>query len=627
VAVISMFSCLSLVLFDSVELYLSRREHLAQAGREVANLAASLAQYSHGVFLTADTALIGLRDAVSHYGTGSANLPVLQGLMYQNLANLASLHGMFLFDTQGGWLVNTVPGTPPELNYADRDYFRFHQTHAADVRRVGLPIRSKADNSWILTVTRRVYAADGRFAGVVDATISTDLFQRFFANFDLGPHGSISLLDESGHILIRQPYLAANVGRDIGNSAGWQEAQIRGEGESFGFASALDGLPRMGAYHHVGGTALRILVSRSEADILAPWWQEARINIACLLLVVATALLLSHRIEVELRDRARAEHLYRLLADNSDDAIVCGSLSGYCRYASPSLCAITGQSLDALRGTGWLQRVPETDAAEIAAALHRLRCGENLASARYRYRHPDGAVVWVELRARITASHADTAPTDMREFVANIRDITRQKQAEEQLEDANAELSAMSVTDALTGIANRRHFDQMLRKEWNRAMRTASPVSLLMVDTDNFKAYNDFYGHPTGDQCLRHVAQALSSSVLRAGDLVTRYGGEEFAIILPDTIAEMGQQVGERMLAALERLAMPHQGAAGGVVSVSIGIASVIPEIGGNPLDLVAQADAALYAAKHAGRATIRVAPPGVPTTTIVPRAGQRNAA
>ena len=578
----------------------------------MANLAASLAQYSQGVFLTADTALIGLRNTVSHYGVEDKNLPVLQGLMYQNLANLPTLHGMFLFDAQGGWLVNTVPGTKADLNYADRDYFQFHQSHATDVARIGLPIRSKADNSWIITVTRRVYAADGRFGGVVDATISTDLFQNFFAKFDIGPHGSISLLNETGQFLVRQPYVASNVGRSIGNSNGWQIGQTLEDGQSFGFNSILDGLPRVGAYHRVSGTKLRVMVSRSEADILAPWWQEARINIACLLVVVIAALVLSHRIEVELRDRARAERLYRLLADNSDDAIVCGSMSGYCRYASPSLCAITGRSLPDLRGTGWLADVAAEDEPEIFAAFAQLRAGANLASARFRYRRPECDEVWVEMRARLTQSPQGAASSAMREFVANIRDITRQKHAEAELEEANAELSAMSVTDALTGIANRRHFDQMMRKEWNRAMRTASPVSLLMVDTDHFKAYNDLYGHPMGDQCLRHVAQILSSSVMRAGDLVTRYGGEEFAIILPDTIAEMGQQVGERVLDALHHHAMPHQAAERGFVTVSIGVASMIPDIGSNPADLIAQADAALYQAKHAGRASIVVAPPNI---------------
>jgi diguanylate cyclase (GGDEF)-like protein/PAS domain S-box-containing protein len=325
---------------------------------------------------------------------------------------------------------------------------------------------------------------------------------------------------------------------------------------------------------------------------------------------------------VELRDRARAEQLYRLLADNSEDAIVCGDVFGRCRYTSPSLSIITTHSAEALRGWGWVDLVVEADRPKVITALTDLQSGASQASARYRYARADGAVTWVEMRARLTQL---VPGISQREFVANIRDITRQKQAEEELEEANAELSALSMTDALTGVANRRQFDQMLRKEWNRAMRTASPLSLLMIDADHFKAYNDLYGHPMGDQCLRQVAQAVARSVLRAGDVVARYGGEEFAVILPDTIAEMAAQVGDRVIAALALDAVPHQGNARGIVTVSIGVASMIPELGSTSAELMSQADAALYQAKHAGRATIVIAPPSV--TPPLPIPGQRNAA
>ncbi len=617
VAVIALFCCLSLVLFDAAELRLSRQERLAQAGREVANLADSLAQYSQGVFQTADTALIGLRSEVRHH---DGNIAIVQSLMFQHLHNLPTLHGLFLFGPDGRWIVNTVPGTPPDLNYANRDYFRYHRTHPGDVRLIGNPIQSLSDHSWVMTITRRINDADGNFGGVLTATVSTELFQHFFAGFDIGPNGSITMVDESGTILVREPFDIANVGRNVGNNQGFRESLSRQDSESFAFTSALDGSQRLGAYHRIKDTNLRILVSRTEADILAPWWQEARVNLACLIMVVLVALLLSRRIGVELRDRAHAERLYRLLADNSEDAIVCGSLTGQCRYVSPSLSVITFWPAEALRGDGWRLNVADADRAIVEAALSDLQNGVSQVSARYRYLRPDGSLVWVEMRARLASTQLHSwAIGSSVEFVANIRDIARQKQAEEDLEEANAELSAISVTDALTGIANRRQFDQILRKEWNRAMRTASPVALLMIDTDHFKAYNDLYGHPMGDQCLRLVAQAISRSALRAGDLATRYGGEEFAVILPDTIAEMAAQVADRVIEALLVEAVPHRGALRGIVTVSIGVASMIPDLGSNPAELVEQADIALYRAKHSGRAQVVVAAPTVQTHPSLP--------
>ena len=606
VAAISLLCCVSLVVFDGAELMLSRQERLAQAGREVANLSASLAQYCQEAIETADTALIGLRDEASHYGMDESHLPVLQGLMFQQLANLPTLHGLFLYDAQGRWLINTVPGTPRDLNYADRDYFQFHKQHAADLAFVGPPIRSKSDHSWIITVTRRLFGADGRFAGVVDATISAELFQTLFERFDIGPRGAITLTDSAGLIFVRAPYSERNVGRNIAGTEAFRISTAMPDGETFNFVSVVDGDRRIGAAQRVGGTQLRVLVARAEADILAPWWQEARINLLCLAIVIAVATLLSRRVSVELRDRARAEGMYRLLADNSEDAIVCGRMDGLARYISPSLAAIAGWPDDKLAGVGWTQIVPLEDRAAIHAALAGLADGDEHAAARFRYQRRDGALVWVEMRARRTQA----AENGEAEFVANLRDISLQKQAEAALEEANAELSALSITDALTGIANRRHFDQMLKREWNRAMRTASPVALLMIDTDHFKSYNDLCGHPMGDQCLREVAQTISASVLRAGDLVTRYGGEEFAVILPDTIAERAGQVAERVIASLRARAIPHPGAPLGIVTVSIGVASAIPTPGSLPGALVEEADLAVYRAKRAGRSCVEIAPP-----------------
>jgi diguanylate cyclase (GGDEF)-like protein/PAS domain S-box-containing protein len=188
------------------------------------------------------------------------------------------------------------------------------------------------------------------------------------------------------------------------------------------------------------------------------------------------------------------------------------------------------------------------------------------------------------------------------QVLSTFSDISERKAAEIRLEQANAALERLSLVDAVTDLANRRQFDRALADEWARAMRTGSSIAIVLVDVDHFKPYNDRYGHPTGDECLRRIASVLGRTLLRAGDLVSRYGGEEFAVILPLTDADAATAVGERMRKSVEALAMPHGAAPLGVVTISGGVAASRPEAGSDSLDLVARADAALYEAKATGR-------------------------
>ena len=190
------------------------------------------------------------------------------------------------------------------------------------------------------------------------------------------------------------------------------------------------------------------------------------------------------------------------------------------------------------------------------------------------------------------------------------------------------QLRLSATMDALTGVANRRQFDDALLREWLRVKRAREAISLIMVDVDHFKKYNDRYGHPMGDQCLRSVAQALRTACLRPGDLVARYGGEEFALLLPQTSGCSAQHVAERLLQAVQALALPHAASlVGPYVTVSAGIAHYgdqpedwLPLSAGialvqeelkrpSPRGLTEAADRALYSAKQAGRAQACLAP------------------
>ncbi|MES2259556.1 MAG: diguanylate cyclase [Pseudomonadota bacterium] len=177
------------------------------------------------------------------------------------------------------------------------------------------------------------------------------------------------------------------------------------------------------------------------------------------------------------------------------------------------------------------------------------------------------------------------------------------RESQKNLADANIELQKLAALDGLTGIANRRRFDDTMRVEWQRGQRERQPLSLLMCDIDFFKMYNDSYGHLSGDLCLKKVAAVLTEHLKRPADLAARYGGEEFAIVLPDTALPGALIVAEACVRHLEHLQIEHpQSTQFGAVTMSIGVASVIPTPASSAEELIRNADQALYAAKRAGR-------------------------
>jgi diguanylate cyclase (GGDEF)-like protein len=182
-----------------------------------------------------------------------------------------------------------------------------------------------------------------------------------------------------------------------------------------------------------------------------------------------------------------------------------------------------------------------------------------------------------------------------------------------ELEDANRRLETLSITDALTGLDNRRRFSDVLGAEWQRALRQRSSIGMVMVDIDHFKLYNDRYGHVAGDACLKRVAAALADGVRQEVDLVARYGGEEFAIVLPGADATVARAVAQGSRAMVEALGIPHEGAPRGIVTVSVGVAAMLASERTNSDLLIEAADSALYQAKRHGRNQVRGEAPDAP--------------
>jgi len=167
---------------------------------------------------------------------------------------------------------------------------------------------------------------------------------------------------------------------------------------------------------------------------------------------------------------------------------------------------------------------------------------------------------------------------------------------------AETELAVIARTDVLTKLDNRRSFDEALEREWRRAIRNDSLLSLCLIDIDHFKAYNDHYGHQAGDEVLKVVAETIARSLDRPGDLSARYGGEEFAVLLPDTPAAGAQAVAEHIRLAIETLFLPHQGSPMAFLSVSLGVGTILPRAKRQQAELIKAADMALYKAKELGR-------------------------
>lgn len=187
-------------------------------------------------------------------------------------------------------------------------------------------------------------------------------------------------------------------------------------------------------------------------------------------------------------------------------------------------------------------------------------------------------------------------------YAVLFRDATIQKRLEDRLRE-------LSATDGLTRVANRRMFDEALEREWGRAMREGEPLSLVMADIDNFKNYNDIYGHVAGDYCLQQVAAALRVSAHRSGDVIARYGGEEFVVVLPRTGAEQAREIAEKIRQQIQSLGIVHSGnPASHYVTLSVGVATEVPMQGIDCVRLIERADKALYQAKEGGRNLVVVA-------------------
>lgn len=333
-----------------------------------------------------------------------------------------------------------------------------------------------------------------------------------------------------------------------------------------------------------------------------------------LAMIVAVAMpvgaLLDERYRAE-RSAQESESIYKILIQNAEDMIVLCTLDGARRFVSPAVLSITGWTDGEFEALGYLGAVHEEDREFAQGIIDSLIVGEARQTFRHRLLCKDGNSRWVESSVR---GFTDSESDRIAGYVATVRDISLHVESEDVWTEENAalasqneQLSDLALKDELTGISNRRAFNLFLDYEFERHARSGTPLALLMIDVDHFKKYNDTLGHPAGDACLRQLGQTFESRVMRSNDRVARIGGEEFAAILTQTDEAGARKVAHALLDAVNGLAIEHPGSPLGRVSVSIGVASLLPRHGTGSAVLIEHADHALYESKRSGRNRVSV--------------------
>ncbi|MEG5018341.1 MULTISPECIES: diguanylate cyclase domain-containing protein [unclassified Microcoleus] len=302
-----------------------------------------------------------------------------------------------------------------------------------------------------------------------------------------------------------------------------------------------------------------------------------------------------------------SEERYRSVITSMTEGVVLQLADGQITTCNASAGRILGLSPEQLMGRRSIDldwRTVQEDGSPFPCQQHpamiTLRTGKPLSNVVMGIHKSDKTLTWISINSQPLFQINQSQPYAV---VTTFADITERKRAEEMLRHRAEQERLIATTDGLTQVANRRCFDERLPSEWHRLMQGKQQLSLIMLDVDYFKRYNDCYGHQAGDICLVKVASSAAQAVKRSSDLFARYGGEEFAAILPNTDADGAIAVAESIREAIRVLGIPHeQSNVSTIVTVSMGIATVIPTAETSPDELVALADRALYDAKRQGR-------------------------
>ncbi len=532
------------------------------------------------------------------------------------------------------------------IDVSDRDYYQEAKKGKVFVTDV---IIGKVSKKPLIVVSAPVYDREHQFRGLVFGTIELSTISKVMQQFQDNDRETY-LVDGTGMIITKTRQ--GKVGELLKTSI--IENAVNGSGNHSYYASS-SGEMVLGSYRWVHNKKWLIIGEIKQSTIHKPVYESLLIFFGIILLIVifGSVLLIkiskqvgepiqkvlesttkfaegnwgyridpsSYKDEVEelqelsgnfnqmadmiesyIYSVAKSEEQFRTIMQYSSDMITIHDTSGKYLYVSPAGKEILEYEDEEILGhDSYIFIHPEDREQIVKGHEELLRTGYVVTT--YRIRKKNNEYIWFESSVKYMKEQNED---DSRLFTVS-RNITERKMVEQQLQEANKLLKELSTKDGLTGIWNRRSFDETLDKEWKRAERNNHPLSLIMLDIDFFKAYNDTYGHQGGDDCLREVANAIKNSIEHESDMAFRYGGEEFGIILPETDVIGAKTVAEKVRSTIENLKISHVGSKiQDFVTISLGTATIIPTKYKNADSLVESADKALYQAKQEGRNCVR---------------------
>ncbi|SAL28937.1 response regulator [Caballeronia humi] len=437
------FVCLVLFAMDAWRSLASRRVQLAEMTSATANLARAMAQHANDTIKEADTTLIGIVERVEQDGTSPAALDRLHRSMVSRVKELPQLNGLFIYDSDGDWIVNSQAELNPKLNNADREYFIFHRTHVDKSVHIGLPVRSRSTGKWVLPVSRRLDGPGGEFAGVALATLDIDFFSRFYDSLDVGEAGATAFVTNGGIMVVRRPFEERFIGKNVTDTVLFRSHQSMGDSGSFISKSSQDGVTRLNSFRSLEDYPLFVSAALSRDEILASWWHDTLWHaIGTSLLVLVLAIFgvrlvrqVTARTKIE-QELAASLETTRAILDTAVNPVITvdgkGAIRSFNRAAESvfgtTAQGMVGRNIRTLVSTGSIDTYNEYIRQFVGASIKATASCEVLG------RRVDGSSF---------PAHVSTGSMDVdgdRQFVCVITDISQQKQERRELADARDQL-------------------------------------------------------------------------------------------------------------------------------------------------------------------------------------------
>ncbi|NOJ49228.1 diguanylate cyclase domain-containing protein [Bradyrhizobium archetypum] len=507
----------------------AKRAALASGSADIQNLAHSLAEHAAHTIQAVDIAMAGMVDLLKYRDPEPDRF---NRYLAETAKTLPQLRGIGVADAEGNWKYSSSPEIPRHT-ISDRSYFAYHRDTPDNALQISELPQASADERSSIVLSKRITRLDGSFGGIVAAAVDKDHFNRFYRTFQLGPDGGISLIRNDGTLLTRWPQ--SDKSTDLSKTDLFRKHLKQSSVGYYKIISPFDAIVKHLGYQATPHYPMVVTVAMSEDWLLSEWWKGLRTDalvagvLLCMILMLAALLALQFRFrsKTERTLREREAH-YRLLANNIADIIILIDARSLLRYVSQSVEPVLGLRAKDLIGKSCFALVHPEDRESVMQATTRLGGIGSVSTVVFRHYRGDGTLAWVESKFKLASETSDPTQT---EFLCVIRDVTERKRMEDELTQLNRRLTQLAATDGLTGLTNRRTFDSFLRREYE----TCEEISVLLFDIDNFKGYNDTYGHQAGDRCLQAVAKAIGSATSDTSGLSARYGGEEFAVVLPNT--------------------------------------------------------------------------------------------